>query len=107
MFISQVDRDEAVTTGRLAVKAALEGHTGEMIIFKRTSDEPYHIDYDLYDLSHIANAESKIPMSMFQDKTRMSEEFRRYLRPLVQGEVALTYENGIAKVANFRKVHVD
>ena len=107
MFISKVDREEAVKTGELAVKAALEGHTGEMIIFKRTSDEPYHIDFDLYDLSHIANAESKIPASMFCDKTRMSEEFRKYLRPLIQGEVDLVYENGIAKVSHFKKVHVE
>ena len=78
-----------------------------MVIFKRKSDEPYELEFDLYDLAHIANAESKIPASMFQDKTRMSEEFRKYLRPLVQGEVQLAYENGIAKVANFRKVHVD
>ncbi len=106
-YISKTDRDEAVKTGEIAVKAALDGHTGEMVIFKRKSDEPYELEFDLYDLAHIANAESKIPTSMFQDKTRMSEEFRKYLRPLVQGEVQLAYENGIAKVSNFRKVHVD
>ena len=106
-YISKTDRDEAVKTGEIAVKAALDGHTGEMVIFRRKSDEPYELEFDLYDLAHIANAESKIPASMFQDKTRMSEEFRKYLRPLVQGEVQLAYENGIAKVSNFRKVHVD
>ena len=106
-YISKVDRDEAIKTGEVAVKAALEGHTGEMVIFKRRSQKPYQLDFDLYDLSHIANAESKIPMSMFKDKTRMSEEFRDYLRPLVQGEVQLVYEDGIAKVSHFKYVHVD
>jgi 6-phosphofructokinase 1 len=33
VFISKVDREEAIQTGTLAVQAALEGHTGEMIIF--------------------------------------------------------------------------
>ena len=75
-----------------------------MIIFKRVSQNPYKIDFQLADLSLVANAESTIPASMMYDKTRMSDEFRDYIRPLIEGEVVLKTENGIAKMANFKRV---
>ena len=103
-MISLTDRNEAIHTGELAVKAALNGDTGKMIIFKRVSQNPYKIDFQLADLSLVANAESTIPASMMYDKTRMSDEFRDYIRPLIEGEVVLKTENGIAKMANFKRV---
>ena len=102
--ISLTDRNEAIKTGELAVKAALEGQTGKMIIFKRVSQEPYQIDFELADLSLVANAESVIPESMMMDKTRMADSFRDYIRPLLEGEVTLVTENGVAKMANFKRV---
>lgn len=103
-FISLTDRNEAIHTGELAVKAALEGKTGNMIIFKRVSQDPYKLDFELCDLSKIANAESVIPASMMCDKTKMSEEFRNYLRPLVEGEVTLKCKNGVALVTNLKRI---
>lgn len=104
--ISLVDRNEAIQTGELAVKSALEGKTGNMIIFKRVSSNPYKIELQLCDLSKVANAESKITPSMMVDETRMSDEYRNYLRPLVEGEVTLKCKDGIALMANFKKVKV-
>ena len=43
---------------------------------------------------------------MIIDNTRMSESFREYLRPLVQGEVKLIYKDGIAPVTNFKRIKV-
>ena len=106
VYISQVDREEAIHTGRLAVQAALKGVTNKMIIFKRVSQNPYKIEYELADLSLVANAESTIPTSMMVDDTRMAESFRDYIRPLIVGEVPLKCENGIALVTNFKKVRV-
>ena len=104
--ISLVDRNEAIQTGELAVKSALEGKTGNMIIFKRVSSNPYKIELQLCDLSKVANAESKITPSMMVDETRMSDEYRNYLRPLVEGEVTLKCKDGVALMANFKKVKV-
>ncbi len=104
--ISLVDRNEAIQTGELAVKSALEGKTGNMIIFKRVSSNPYKIELQLCDLSKVANAESKITPSMMVDETRMSDEYRNYLRPLVEGEVTLKCKDGIALMANFKKAKV-
>ena len=106
VFVSSVDRNEAINTGSIAVQAALKGYTGKMIIFNRSSNAPYHIDYKLADLSLVANAESKITPDLMFDKTRMSDKFREYLKPLIVGGVTLKCEDGIAKVANWKKVLV-
>ena len=106
LAISKVDREEAIETGKRAVKAALEGVTGKMVIFKRVSQNPYKIDLELADLSLVANAESVIKPSMMVDATRMSQEFRDYVAPLIEGEVELKTEHGIVTMANWKKVLV-
>ena len=105
-YISKVDREEAIRTGEEAVKAALRGVSGQMVIFERVSQNPYRIEYKLADVSLVANAESFIKPSMIVDNTRMSEEFRDYIRPLICGEVELKTKNGIATMANFKRVMV-
>ena len=77
-----------------------------MVIFQRVSTYPYKIKYKLAPLSKVANAESKIPASMMVDDTRMSQEFRDYLFPLVQGEVKLIYKDGIAPVSKLKRIKV-
>ncbi len=106
VFISKVDREEAIKTGELAVRTALNGETGKMIVFKRTSNKPYMISFELADLSLVANAVSLIPASMMKDVTRMDDSFREYIRPLINGEVELKYKNGIALLTNFKRVKV-
>ena len=106
LAISKVDREEAIRTGERAVQAALEGVTGKMVIFKRVSQSPYKIELELADLSLVANAESTIPFSMMHDSSRMDESFREYIRPLIQGEVEVKYKDGVAIMANFKKVKV-
>ena len=106
VFTSKVDQDEAIRTGEEAVRAALAGNTGKMVIFKRVSQNPYSIDYSLADLSLVANAEARVPANYQHDKTRMSDEFRQYLRPLIQGEIEIKCHNGIADVACWKYVSV-
>lgn len=103
-FISGVDREEAIKTGALAVQSALKGETGKMIIYKRVSQNPYKIEYELADLANVANAESKIPASMMKDATRMDQSFRDYILPLIQGEVEITYKEGITQFTKFEKI---
>ena len=106
VFTSKVDQEEAIKTGELAVQKALEGNTGVMITFRRLSSNPYQIEYSLADLSNIANAEARVPAHFQKDKTRMSDDFRNYLRPLVQGEINLKYKDGLAQVSKFKYVRV-
>ena len=88
------------------MKAALKGVTGQMVIFKRVSQKPYKIEYELADLSLVANAESVIKPSMMVDDTRMSDELRDYIAPLIEGEVELKTKNGIVTMAEWKKVLV-
>ena len=104
--ISKVDREEAIKTGRKAVQAALAGKTGKMVIFERVSQNPYKIKLKLGKVSLVANAESVVKPSMIVDHTRMSQEFRDYINPLIEGEVKLITKNGVAQMANFKKVLV-
>ena len=105
-YVSLVDRKEAIKTGEKAVQAALKGRTGKMVIFERVSQNPYKIKYKLAPLSKVANAVSHVKPEMIIDQTRMSDSFRDYLRPLVQGEVKLVYKDGIAPVTNFKRIKV-
>ena len=105
-FISKVDQLEAIETGRLAVRGALKGETGKMVVFKRVSSNPYKIEMELEDVGKIANEVSMIPSKMIHDKTRMADSFREYLKPLIQGEVEIEYEDGIAVLAELEKVKV-
>lgn len=105
-LVSKVDQDEAIYIGRMAVRSALEGETGKMIVIKRISDEPYVIEYRLEDVGNIANHESIIPESMMLDHTRMSESFRRYLRPLIRGEIEIKFKDGLAQHASLKKIKV-
>ena len=106
VFISQVDRDEAIKTGTVAVQAALQGETGKMVVFKRVSNHPYAIEYKLEDLSKVANAVSLVPQSMMNGVTGMNESFREYIRPLLEGEVTLKCKDGVALLTNFKRVKV-
>ena len=105
-YVSLVDRKEAIETGKRAVLAALKGRTGKMIIFERVSQNPYKIKYKLAPLSKVANAVSHVKPEMIIDNTRMSDSFRDYLRPLVQGEVKLIYKDGIAPVTQLKRIKV-
>ena len=105
-YVSLVDRKEAIKTGEKAVQAALKGRTGKMVIFERVSQNPYKIKFKLAPLSKVANAVSHVKPEMIIDNTRMSESFRNYLRPLVQGEVKLIYKDGIAPVTQLKRIKV-
>ena len=88
------------------IQAALKGRTGKMVIFERVSQNPYKIKYKLAPLSKVANAVSHVKPEMIVDNTRMSDSFRDYLRPLVEGEVKLVYKNGIAPVTVLKRIKV-
>lgn len=106
LLTSKVDQEEAIHIGRLAVKSALKGESGKMIVTKRLSNDPYLVDFLLEDLSLIANHESTIPSDMMFDDTRMSDSFRNYLRPLIQGEIEVKFDNGIEKNSIFKRIKV-
>ena len=96
---SQTDLDEAEQIGRAAVKRALDGASGEMMIFRRVSDHPYQIEIDSYPIGQIANKAAMVPDTMLDlDNSSCREKAADYLLPLIQGDVPqIKDENGMPK----------
>ncbi|GAB7141264.1 6-phosphofructokinase [Deferribacterales bacterium RsTz2092] len=93
---SRVDVTEAYQVGGVAVRAAYDGHTGKMVSLKRICDDPYLMVPELVDVGQVANAERKIPASwVTADKLGVTDDFLKYVRPLVQGEVTPYYTDGV------------
>jgi len=91
---SKTDIDEAFMIGKAAVEAGLNGLTEKMMVYRRK--EPYQISVDAMDVRQIANLEKKIPVEWISaDHHDITSELYHYLYPLIQGEVNLTYKNGI------------
>ena len=61
---SRIDILEAFQVGGAAVKAADEGDTGEMVIIKRLSDDPYQSTTDLRNVHKVSNVEKSGPEGM-------------------------------------------
>jgi len=89
-FASRTDAEEAYLVGQKAVEAAMRGIGGKMVTIERTSDQPYRITTGLADLEKVANAERPLPKEYIsEDGFAVTEAFRRYASPLVQGEAEI------------------
>ncbi len=105
---SEVDINESFEIGKYAVKTSMNGKTGMMMVFNRTSNDPYTIECDYKDVSEIANQEQKIPVEWINEAHNdVTKELYDYLYPLIQGEIALTYKNGIPHYVDIRHLKND
>lgn len=92
------DIEEAVAIGGCAMKAAMEGHTGEMIVTYRSPGKDYACSFAPVDIHQIANVEKKLPREWITPEGNdVTEAFIEYARPLIEGELLPIYENGIPK----------
>ena len=95
---SRTDITEAYQVGGAAVKAAMEGFTGQMAAIERLSDDPYQSRTTLVPVERVANAEKKVPLDWINaDYTDMLPAFRQYARPLIQAELPPFYIDGLAE----------
>lgn len=102
---SLVDITEAYQVGAAAVKAALEGKTGEMVILTRVSKGPYQCATETFDIHKIANIEKKVPYEWIKkDSTGVTEEFMDYARPLIQEELTPIMIGGLPKHINYNSI---
>jgi len=98
--LSATDLGEAVSSGRAGVRFALDGMTGKMVAFERTSSEPYTISYVPVDVDAVCNLEKAVPAEwIIKDGTDVSDEFIKYAKPLIQGFVDIPKEDGLPKFA--------
>lgn len=93
---SKTDITESVQIGASAVRAAVNGESGKMMIYKRVSNNPYKIEFDTQDIADCANEAKSVPAEFISsDGNDVTKEFIDYVLPLIQGEVDYTYENGL------------
>lgn len=93
---SYTDISESFAVGEAAVKAAAEGHSGEMALLKRVSNDPYICVTDTADVREVANLAKEVPQSMINENgDNVTEEFIEYVRPLIQGEMSQLMVNGL------------
>ena len=93
---SKSDIDESLLIGESAVRAAVDGKTGVMMTFVRTSDEPYSVEIKSADISGIANEIRTVPDEYINERANgITDEGIAYLKPLICGEPTVKYENGL------------
>ena len=93
---SATDLEESRMLGMKACQGALEKQGGQMASIRRISADPYRVEYTSVPVSEVANKEKKVPLSWItEDGHDVTEEMMAYLRPLILGEPAMQYENGI------------
>lgn len=97
-IVSRVDITEAFNVGGAAVKAAVEGQSGQMVILKRVSDEPYICVTDTYDVHLIANVEKTVPREWITPAgDNVMPQLTQYIRPLIQAELTPIMADGLPR----------
>ncbi len=95
---SRIDILEAARIGGASIKAADEGSTGVMVVFERESDDPYQCHTAVKDVHKIANEERLVPRKWInKEGTYVTDEFKTYVKPLIQGDVWPVMVGGIPR----------
>ena len=93
---SKTDADEAYMVGETAVRCALADKSGIMVTLDRIGDDPYECVCGETPLNTVANLEKKVPREWINEAGNdVTEDFIRYCRPLVMGEVAVPMKDGL------------
>lgn len=98
---SATDLSEAFASGKKAVELAEEGVTASMVTMIRTGNAPYTIEYSYAEIKNIANEAKPVPREWINEAGNdVTREMIDYLSPLIQGETAVAYENGLPRYMN-------
>ncbi len=95
---SKTDLSESVGVGRQAIIASGQGITGEMMCITRTDDNPYSVTFEHSEIDKIANRVRTVDDEYINNEENgITDAFRSYILPLIQGEAKTVWENGIPK----------
>jgi 6-phosphofructokinase 1 len=82
--VSDIDREEARTCGREAMRRAATGVSGVMVTIERAAEDPYEAVFATVELSEVAGRTHRLPPAFYDAGARMpTDAFRRYAAPLV------------------------
>lgn len=92
---SVTDTEEAYACGAAAVRAAMDGATGQVVCMHRTPGE-YAVEYRLSPVDQIADQVKYVPRSWINaEGNDITDEALSYIAPLVQGEPSILTKNGL------------
>ena len=95
---SKRDITEAERIGGAAVKTALDGFSGRMMIYKRIRNHPYNMRIDHVDVREVANKVKYFPLEWINEsQNNVTDEAVEYCMPLIQGEQNFIMKNGLPK----------
>ena len=98
------DIEESKMLGMKACRCALNKESGHMASIKRSLNSPYTIEITSVLVSEVANHVKRVPKEFINVKGNdVSQMMVDYLRPLIEGEIRLVYENGLPKHLHFYK----
>jgi len=81
---SKTDEEEAYLAGQMAVKKAVEGTSGYMVILARESNDPYKCTTGLAPLEEVALSEKPVPDEFINAEGNfVTDKFFEYARPLI------------------------
>ena len=101
---SATDVNEAFQVGVAASRAAFAGETGKMVSIERASGEPYQSSTDLVDVQLVANQKKDVPRGWINETgDNVTKEFLDYVRPLIAGEVAPIFVDGLPRHIEYIK----
>jgi 6-phosphofructokinase 1 len=90
--------EEAFQIGAAATQAAAQGDSGVAMTFVRENNAPYVCGIGKIDIAQLANYEKKVPIDWIDaENAQMREAFFTYAMPLIQGEIAPFYANGLPR----------
>lgn len=102
---SDIDVRMAYETGRAAVEYAMGGKHAVMPAIQRSTIASGKIKWSITDvpLSKVANVEKMMPRNFIsKDGLHITQKCRDYLLPLIQGEAAMPYKNGLPVMAELK-----
>lgn len=93
---SLTDLSESFQLGTKAVEGAEQGKTMCMLTMHRTCQNPYCVNVHFSSVDDIANQAKSIPREWINEAGNdVTEKLLEYMRPLIQGEPDLKYEDGL------------
>lgn len=94
---SLVDVEESFKLGMSALMRSTDGvFTGKMVGVRRKDTAEYDVEYFAIEANKVANFVKSFPAEwILPDYSGISEEAYDYMRPLIEGEPEIIYENGI------------
>jgi len=101
--VSATDHAHACAVGRAAVEYAIDGRDGVMPAIRRVADDPYGWVVEPAALADVANRERLVPADFIRaDGLHVTDAARRYLQPLIEGELRPPFVNGLPHYQRFK-----